>query len=272
MRNSLVFAKRRLLGSRVRGRKTVQREYELGQWQTLLNGKEWRKYGSIRDYISMRLDARPRICMVEGEVKRAKTSDYYEYRMRRVSRVITEHAGGVGEIVELGGGAGMNLFSLYAANVPFRTLIGLDVSENAIQAGREIASYFGISALTFDKIDLLNGEDRGFSQLHGKVVFTYYCLEQLHRKLDIVLDNILRARPRKVIHIEPTREILHPSSLLDLNSMLYSYAMDYPANLLSTLRSMADEGKIVIDAIERLDYAPTIRHFPVLAVWRPATG
>lgn len=48
MRNGLVFVKRRLLGSRVRNRKAVQREYELGQWQTLLNGKEWRKYGSIR--------------------------------------------------------------------------------------------------------------------------------------------------------------------------------------------------------------------------------
>jgi hypothetical protein len=116
---------------------------------------------------------------------------------------------------------------------------------------------------------LLKEDDNAHALLRGNTVFTYYCLEQLHRELSVIIENILRARPAVVIHIEPTREILRYSSLLDINSMVYSRAMDYPANLLSTLRSYADKGRIAIDSVMRLGYAPALRNYPALVVWRP---
>lgn len=249
----------------------MRNEYEHGQWSKVLSSKEWRRHQSVRDYVTSSSSGDTSImCIVDGVVTSARRSSYYCYRAQKLSGIMKRYARSTDRLVEIGAGAGTNLFSLYSEDLPFRSFIGLDISRNAIQAGSEIASHFGITSITFDSIDLLNGDDPGYPLLRGNTVFTYYCLEQLHRNLSVVIENILRAKPSIIINIEPTRELLRRSSLLDLNSIVYSHAMDYPGNIISTLRSYADMGRIVIDSVEKLDYAPTLRNYPSLVVWRPS--
>ncbi len=87
--------------------------------------------------------------------------------------------------------------------------------------------------------------------------------------MGLVIDAILEARPKRVVHIEPTREVLNPCRLLDLNCIVYSLAMDYPDNLLTSLRQREQKGTLRIISRERLWYAPTLRHTSVLIVWEP---
>jgi hypothetical protein len=161
IRNCLAFVKRRLFGKRVRDRTTVQEEYEYGQWLTLLNRKDWKKFQNIRDYVTSAHSGDVTMaCLIDGKVVRAKRSEYYRYRANQLSEIIKKHAHDTDRLIEVGAGAGMNLFSLFSLfsdQLPFRNFVGLDISRNAIQAGREIAAHFGITSIELDRIDLLTG-------------------------------------------------------------------------------------------------------------------
>ena len=91
-------------------------------------------------------------------------------------------------------------------------------------------------------------------------------LEQLHRYMNKVVDNIIRAKPRRVIHIEPTREILG-WNLIDFNERIYSYAMDYPCTLISELVRQKEKGRIEIITKKKLGHTSNQRHYPALIVW-----
>ena len=174
------------------------------------------------------------------------------------------------ELVELGGGFGANLFALALGEKKWNRLIGLDISQNAIQAGREIASHFALpQQISFDRIDIIKGSDSTFRHLRGRPVLTYYCLEQLKHDTRIVIENILQAGPSRVIHIEPTFELLHLSSLKDMVTYLYIVRKDYQNNLLSTLKEYERKGKVKVVMVQRLYYAPTVRNDPTLICWEP---
>lgn len=86
---------------------------------------------------------------------------------------------------------------LLAASVPttFHRLQGLDMSFAALQAAREIAAHFRVPDVDFQHIDLLDHAHPAFRTLEEKVVFTYYCLEQLRHSMELVIDAILKAHP-----------------------------------------------------------------------------
>lgn len=143
--------------------------------------------------------------------------------------------------MELGCGCGTNLFSLWSVPTTFRRLQGLDMSFATLQAAREIAAHFRVPDVDFQHIDLLDHAHPAFRALEGKTVFTYHCLEQLRHSMGLVIDVILKACPKRVVHIEPTREVLNPFCLLDLNCIVYSLAMDYQITYSKSLRSDSAE-------------------------------
>jgi hypothetical protein len=84
-----------------------------------------------------------------------------------------------------------------------------------------------------------------------------------------VIDNIVRAAPRRVIHVEPCVETLRLWRPKDLVNYLYILRQDYQNSLLTTLRDRERAGALRIVAEERLYYAPSIRHDPTLICWEP---
>lgn len=61
---------------------------------------------------------------------------------------------------------------------------------------------------------------------------------------ELVIDAILKAHPKRVIHIEPMGEVLNLFRLLDLNYIVYSLAIDYPDNLLTNLQQREQSGTL----------------------------
>lgn len=248
----------------------VDSEYNSGAWDRVLNKRAW--IGKpLEEFLAGQSDS-PRLAKVDGQLVRIATKDYYKYRIRALSELMTRHAGDATSLVELGCGTGYNLFSL-SLDPRWTRLRGFDIAPNGIEAGRQIAGHYGLDGrVSFDRIDLTDANDPQFSQLAGATVFTHFCIEQIPYAVDAVIENILRARPRRVVNIEPAIDMLNLSDPRDLASRLYLKSVDYQTRLFALLNELERKGRIRILARERMAYAPTLHNDGLLYAWEPLGG
>ncbi|MBI2608202.1 MAG: methyltransferase domain-containing protein [Deltaproteobacteria bacterium] len=239
-------------------------EYDGQNWKQYLLQAKWKRFKSLHELLLEEND-HIQTSIIEKEIVRVRTKEYYRYRMHALQSFFRKYGNGFDEVYEIGSGAGFNLFTLYESK-QFKKLHGLEISENGIEASKQTAHYFKLDNVYFSKIDLRQENDPSFKLITNKLVFSYYCLEQLKKDLSIVIDNIIKARPSRVIHIEP---VPLKNSLLELNSYFYSLARDYSRNLTKELEKKQQQGLINILNMEKCYYAPTIRHFPTIIVWEP---
>lgn len=253
---------------RVRTADVVDSEYNLTHWQRTLSEKAWTKTASIGEFLVPKSPAQG-LRKVDNQICRVAADDYYRYRARALGELLARHADGAKEIVELGTGCGINLLSLHL-NHPDWKLHGFDIAPNGIAAGREIAAHFGLSdRISLDRIDLTDGTDPSYAAIRNQVVFTYFCIEQIPYDVRKVVDNIIAARPKRVINIEPTTELLNLTSPRDIVSLLYIRSVDYQTELFSTLDDYERQGRVRILARERMPFAPTIHNDGFLYCWEP---
>lgn len=254
-------------GRRRRDSTRVAQEYDQGQWKRVLEQKPWKTCSSIEEFLNPE-SADERIAKINNSYVRIRTTDYYKHRFAMLENILRSCAETGSEVVELGCGYGMNLFSL--STKKWNKLTGLDISAMAIEAAREISRYFGLGdKMHFDRLDLTDRDDRGFGLIQEKTVFTYYCLEQLKHRTALVIANMIRARPKKVIHIEPTPELLRLWLPKDLINYLYILRQDYQDNLIRTLRGFEKRGELKIVELRPLYFAPSVKHDPTLICWEP---
>jgi len=253
-----------------RNASSVQEEYDGGRWKKNLDHEPWLRTASLFDYLKTN-DTTLRIAKICDEFVRIPTDRYYEFRVRMLASVVSQFAGKDDGIVELGCGNGMNLFSLYTQG--FRCLQGFDISANAITAAQKTSRHFGLEKeLSFGSIDLTDNKHENFKLITERVVMTCYALEQLKDATPVVIENIARMRPKRVIHVEPTIEELALSRPKDLANYLYIKRKDYQDNLLTTIRGFERRGVLRLIKVERLYCAPSIRHDPTVVCWEPSTS
>ncbi|MBR0757031.1 class I SAM-dependent methyltransferase [Bradyrhizobium jicamae] len=246
----------------------VNDEYNVGEWGKALAARGWMQAPSLEQFLIGENET-PRLAKVDGEIVRISTRDYYRYRIGALSELIARHAGTADELVELGSGLGQNLFML-SFDQRWKRLRGFDIAPNGIEAGRQIANRFGLGdRISFDQLDLTNGDDPHFRELAGATVFTYFCIEQIPYAVEAVVENIMRARPARVIHIEPAVDMLKLSQPRDFASRVYIKSMDYQTRLFKLLDSLDNSGRIRILARERMQYAPSLHNDGLLYVWEP---
>jgi hypothetical protein len=247
----------------------VNSEYNLLHWQKILSNKAWNKARDLTDFLAPP-DLHERLRKVDNQILRIDGQKYYQYRIRAWGDLIGRFGGDDKEIVELGTGYGYNLFSLHVGH-PDWALKGLDISPNGIAAGREIAERFGLSdRISFDRIDLTDALDPNLAAITGKVVLTYFCIEQIPYDVRKVIENIIASKPKRVVHVEPTIEMLNLARPRDLVSLLYIRSVDYQTQLFSTLDELERQGRIRIIARERMPFAPSINNDGLLYCWEPS--
>jgi hypothetical protein len=246
----------------------VNSEYNLSNWQKVLSTKAWIKARDLGDFLAPP-DSIERLRKVDNQILRIGGQKYYQYRIGALGNLIARHCGDAKQIVELGAGYGFNLFSLHLGH-PDWTLKGFDIAPNGIAAGREIIDHFGLSdKISLDRIDLTDASDPNLPEIAGEVVFTYFCIEQIPYDVRKVVENIIAARPRRVINIEPTTELLDLTHPRDLVSLVYIRSVDYQTQLFSTLDELERQGRIRIIARERMPFAPSINNDGFLYCWEP---
>jgi len=251
-----------------RNRKKVASSYDGGAWQKTRESKSWLNYTNVKGYV-VGSDNRKRLVKLDSKCMLVNTDVYYRLRVERLSALMKKYADDVEVLTELGCGYGFNIFSLMADD-HWKHISGFDISENAISSAKEISSHFGLESRTrFDMIDLTNSNDGNFSHIQDQVVYTYFCLEQIPYDVETVVNNIIAAKPKRVINIEPTTEFLKLWKPLDLLNYLYVKSMDYQTRLFGVLEKMQAEGKVRIIDKYRLDFAPTIHNDGFVIVWEP---
>jgi SAM-dependent methyltransferase len=245
----------------------VSAEYDGGYWADVLRRQEWQRCATLHDFVVPRVTG-TRVARIDNRLVRVGTADYYEFRLRMIQQEIGRYAASGVPLVEIGCGYGVNLFTLLETG-RWPHLTGLDISRNALEAGRLIAERFGVaSSVEFHRLDLLT-EDPVWSTLSGATVFSYYAFEQLKHHTADVLRRIIAAGPRRVIHIEPTPELWSLLDPKDAINHFYSWSHDYQDNLLATLRTLERDQRVRIVEVRRLYYAPGVRHDPTLICWEP---
>jgi hypothetical protein len=259
---------RMLLKHRRRTSDVVDAEYNSGTWGRVLAERSWLRTQSLGDFLVGRSETKL-LAKVDGQIVGLSASDYYRYRIGALNELIARHAGAADSLLELGAGFGYNLFSL-GLDPRWRKLRGLDISPNGIEAGRQIAGHFGLSdRISFGRVDLTEPDDPGFGDLAGATVLTYFCLEQIPHRIESVIDHILRARPARVINIEPGVHMLKLTQPRDFASRIYIKSMDYQTRLFKLLDMLDGRGRIRILARERMGFAPTLHNDGQLCVWEP---
>ena len=246
----------------------VNSEYNLLVWQRVRAARAWTRTNDLSEFL-IAPNTTQELRKVDNQICRITAEDYYRYRTGALGDLIARHAGPSEQIVELGTGYGYNLFSLHL-NHPQWTLKGFDIAPNGIETGREVAAHFGLSdKVVLDRIDLTDGADPNFAAIKGEVVFTYFCIEQIPYDVRKVVDNIIAARPKRVINIEPTTELLDLANPRDIVSFLYIRSVDYQTQLFSTLEEYERQGRVRILARERMPFAPSIHNDGFLYCWEP---
>lgn len=251
-----------------RNQKKVASSYDGGAWQKTKQAKSWLKYDNVNDYV-VGSETGKRIVKLDSRCMMVSTDVYYRLRMEKLTALMRKYAGDVDVLTELGCGYGFNIFSLLADNY-WQHISGFDISENAISSAREIAAHFKLQNRTrFENIDLTNADDENIKNIQGQIAFTYFCLEQIPYDVEAVVNNIIAAKPKRVINIEPTTEFLNLWKPLDLLNYFYVKSMDYQTRLFGVLDKLEAEGKVRIIDKFRLDFAPTIHNDGFVVVWEP---
>lgn len=263
VRDAAALASRRVRRSRDR----VAGDYDQGVWRRALAEQRWHLAASLADYVAPE-QGRHRVATVNGRLVRIDSGEYYRYRNRLLATLLEPWAAEEKDLIELGCGAGFNLLALRLSG-RWKRLLGCDVSENALTAARKAVRHFGVRDVTFARLDLGDPCDANFRRLRGKVVYTYYVLEQLKYELRPVIENLVRAGIKRAIHIEPGTDLLRPWTLRFAANRLYILRQDYQDRLVDSLRTLEREGLLRIADLRRPGHAPSPKNDPVMVVWEP---
>lgn len=245
----------------------VDSEYNSGGWDRVLNERAWLA-GTLEEFLIGK-DNAARLAKVESQIVQIATTDYYRYRIGSLSELLARYAGEAKSLLELGAGFGYNLLSL-SLDQQWSRLRGFDIAPNGIEAGRQIADHFKLAdRISFDRIDLTDANDMSFREVKDSTVFTYFCIEQIPYSVEAVVENILKAKPKRVINVEPATDMLDLLQPRDLSSWLYLKSMDYQTRLFLYLDEIEMAGRIRILARGRMTFASTIYNDGNLRVWEP---
>lgn len=255
-----------LIIRRKRDRALINVDYERGEWSRQLRERSWEGCASLREYVD-RAWIRGQIrAQIQGRLWSLPVYAYYRYRRTQLVAIIRKFARTDETLVELGSGAGAIAFELAHAEI-WPRIVGLELSSTGREVARRVAQHLKVDRVEFGEIDLLAQSSQGFRRLANQTIFTHYCLEQLPDHTEQVFRNLVAARVRRAILIEPSFELLRWRALRDLASITYVLRQDYQRSIIRSARKLEKEGLIDIVHLERLQFVSSHRNAGTLLVF-----
>lgn len=270
VRSVLLDIAHKLIKRRRRVRDQVTSDYDQGEWMDHLRARRWELARNLDAYV-IPDDSRRIVATVDHRLVDTTVRQYYEIRTQCLADTLRRFAGDANTLYEIGSGAGRNLFAL-ARDGRWSGLRGLELSKTGIEVTRQVAAHYGVSGVSAASIDLLDPASSGFAELTGATAFSFYCLEQLPEYTEVVMCALARAGVKRVIHMEPTSELMSYGSVRDWATISYIWRQHYLNDIVAVARRLESQGTIRVVAIERLGFAPTLRNAPTLVVWEPMPG
>jgi hypothetical protein len=266
-----MFLKRKILHSNIRTKEVVDKSYNQSTWKTVLETKSWENKHSLSDFLNSNIENNVEsdinfkcILLMNSRLYQTSVLNRKKLHTQLITELIKKYTKNSDEIVEIGCGYGLNLFSLVSQGLE-NSMSGCDISPNSITTGKKINDTFNCN-VKFDIVDItknLNSMD-----LKDKTVISFHSFEQIKYYTDDVINDLIDAKVSQVIHFEPISE-LYGITARDISSFLYIKARDYQDNLLHTLKNFEKIGKLKILENYRLGYAENPFHETSLTRWVP---
>lgn len=256
-----------------RGRKEIIEAYDNVTWKKVFDSKTWKNSRSLVDFMFPKFATEilnpqnKKFMLLSNRFCKVSPQEFARYRPIPVLENLKKYTNSDDTIVELGSGWGRNLFFLVALNFKNK-LEGYEFTKHGVKAAKEINEHFGCN-IKFGEIDLTKNFD--FIDLKGKSIFTQKVMEQLKYDTDVVIENLIKAKPKQVMHVEPIAE-LYSNSFRDQVSRLYIKSADYQDNLLTTLRAFEKNGKLKILEVRRLGFGANPFHEDSFIRWIPKSN
>jgi len=256
---------------KIRTKNQIQTDYDEKAWKKVLESKYWLKAKDLKDFCYMVppdcgdiSSNTEKVCLLDGQIGKTTFPFMFKHASEKIYKIVGKYVTNKDEIVELGCGFGSRLFSLRMLGMN-NPLEGYDISQNGICCAKAINEYFGCK-IKFGVIDLTKPFDE--SVLNNKTVFTNHSLEQLKHYTPQVINNIVKGKPKQVLHFEPVRE-LFGFSLYDLVYKQHNAFADYQNNLLSTLKKFESKKLVKITKTERLHFSTNPFNETSFIRWAP---
>ncbi|BAI76801.1 hypothetical protein AZL_f00410 (plasmid) [Azospirillum sp. B510] len=169
-------------------------------------------------------------------------------------------------IYEFGCGPGSHV-AYFAETFPGKPVVGLDWAEASVRIMQAMADHYGwpVSGHRFDFF----APDHGIRLPEGAAVLTFGALEQVGANHGPFLDYLLASQPLRCVHVEGINELYDEEDLLDRLALRYHERRNYLSNLLTRLRELEAEGKVVIEAVHRQRFGTRFNDTFSYVVWRP---
>jgi hypothetical protein len=204
----------------------------------------------------------------QGEYINALTSQF-ELLFMEILRdmLFRKYLADVDGFYEFGSGSAFNV-AAYAQLFPDVPACALDWAPAAVRLAELMRERLGMK---------VRGERFDFFAPHQKLaldpnsgVFTMCALEQTGDRFGPFLDYLVRQRPRRVVHVEPTVELYDPNSSHDRLAIEYHTRRKYLNGLLPALKALAAENRIRLVYSRRLRFGSRFHECFSVHVWEPA--
>ena len=157
-----------------------------------------------------------------------------------------DHISSVSQIIELGAGYGWPLLKLAKlTQYSHCQFIGAEYTDSGIECIDILAQREQIN-LQVGYCDLNQLSLNQFKIIDNPLIFTSVAMICLKGFSKTTLDELIRIRPRIVIHFEPIYEYCNDNSLHSLMCKRYIQLNDYNQNMLTTLKEYEKQGYIKI--------------------------
>jgi SAM-dependent methyltransferase len=219
-------------GQQRRDNAAVLSEYSSG-WdqykahlQTAASLDEWMNIPGVED--------KPAFYNINGALS-YEVFNFGDYYRRTLLSSLRQHFPGVRSVTEFGCGIGRNLLFL-KREFPELQCFGYELCEPGVEVAAAAAAKFGLD-ISYSQLDYLNDPSEKYVFPSTDVAFTMFSLEQLPRKNDVALKNILAHVRMGSIHIEPVPEN-YPWSIRGVLGRIEHRRVDYLSKFDATVRAL----------------------------------
>ena len=193
---------------------------------------------------------------IDGEYAIAKSKDLmFNYDITLRKAIFYKYLSGVKKIVEFGAGTGttqMILTDLFKdKNVE---LTATDWSKPALKIINLISEKlnYNISTKILNMLDLEGWNEVSIDK--NTAIITIHAMEQLGGNFNKLLDNIVKAKPKFCLHLEPMNEVYDTNDLSDYLAHKYHKKRNYLDGFYTKLKDLESKNVIKINEFKRLKF------------------
>ncbi|MBY0575398.1 MAG: class I SAM-dependent methyltransferase [Gallionellaceae bacterium] len=182
-------------------------------------------------------------CLVKNRLMLMSTSESFDYYINLIEQALLD--GCSRHLVEIGCGYGSVLFNLIGRRrLTYESVTGLEYTQQGIELAQNLAKWHDYD-VTIGKGDFGARNISDLAIKPGSDFLTSYALHYM-RDSALALRNLIRLKPRRVLHFEPIFQHCDEQTVLGILQQRYMRINDYNLSIRKELEKLANSGEIEI--------------------------